>query len=548
VLVLKASDYLLDRIDDYNVGHVFGIPGDYVVPFFANAESSSLSVITATHEPSAGFAADAYARVRGLGVAAATWGVGALNMVNAAAQAYAERSPVLFVSGAPEIVGRSSDRLLHHEVKDWESQLRVYKEVTCASASLSDPSSVCEQIDTVLDEVTRLKRPGYLEIPRDISKADVEKHVAAKRTAQRNSDFQDHLTKVTAQVAGLVNESKRPVIYAGVEIERFDLRSELIRFAKKANLPVTTSLLGKGVFPETHPNFAGIYMGAIGSQMARQLVETSDCVLLLGGFLTDLDSGMFTMRVPDEKLVLADASHVRVRGEVHNDITLTDLIRSLLLAPSYKPRELALPKQEPDEPVAPHDALTSQSITEELNRYVGDDMIVLADVGDCLFSCLSLRVNKFIAPAFYASMGFAVPAAVGAALADPTRRPIVLVGDGGFQMTGMELSTARRLGQNPVVILFEDGYYGTLRAIGPELNSFVLNRWDYVGLAKSLGCEGSAVSTVSELKESLAEALQSKLPYLIDAIVSGPPSLLLRRLGELIGKKTRERESSEKNR
>lgn len=539
---MRTSEYLLDRLADHNVDHIFGIPGDYVVPFFSDAEKSGIRVVTTTHEPSAGYAADAYARTRGLGAAVATWGVGALNMLNAAAQAFAERSPVLFISGAPEVKGRSPDRLLHHEVKDWDTQLRVYKEVTCASANLTDQSSVCEQIDTVLDEVVRLKRPAYIEIPRDISKTDVEKRTTVKRTAKGTSESRDLLKKVTAQIVQLINESKNPVIYAGVEIERFNLRSELIRFAKKVNLPVATSLLGKSAFPETHPNFAGVYMGAIGSQTARELVENSDCVLMLGGFMTDLDSGLFTMRVRDENLVLADASHVRVRGEAYPETTLPDLIQSLLLSPGFKPRSLTFRKAEVKETSAVLcNELTSQAIIEELNDFVGDDMAVVADVGDCLFSCVDLQVNRFIGPAFYASMGFGVPAGIGSMLADPTRRAVVLVGDGGFQMTGVELSTARKLEQNPIVIVFNDGYYGTLRTIGPDLKSFQLARWDYAQVAKALGCDGRSVSTAAELRNSLDAALESKLPYLIDARITESPSPVLQRLGDLIGKKTREK-------
>jgi len=538
--VSRCSEYLLERLADHDVGHIFGIPGDYVIPFFADVEKSDIHAVTTTHEPSAGYAADAYARVRGLGVAVATWGVGALNMLNAAAQAYAERSPVLFISGAPESKGRNPDRLLHHEVKDWDTQFRVFKEVTCASANLTDKSRVCEQIDAVLDEVIRLKRPGYLEIPRDISKTNVEKHTTVKRTAGRSPESQDALDRVTTKVVELLNQSSNPVIYAGVEIERFNLRSELIRFAKKANLPVTTSLLGKSVFPETHPNFAGIYMGAIGSSIARELVETSDCVLMLGGFFTDIDSGLFTMRVPDERLVLADATEVRVCGEIHRDTNLTALIRSLLLSPGLESRSLSLRREQSRERHPVSSELTSQAIVLKLNDFVKDDMIAVADVGDCLFSCLDLRVNRFIAPAFYASMGFSVPAGIGVTLADPTRRAVILVGDGAFQMTGMELCTARKLGQNPIVVVFNDGYYKTLGAMGPALKSFELTRLDYATLARALGCDGSSASSVGELAASLWLALESRVPYVIDARITGEPSPLLKRLAGLVSEKTRE--------
>ncbi len=528
---------MLDRLADHNVDHIFGIPGDYVLPLFADAEKSGIRIVTTTHEPGAGYAADAYARVRGLGAVVATWGVGGLNMLNAAAQAFAERSPVLFISGAPEITGRSEDRLLHHEVRDYDSQLRVYREVTCASANLTDPSQACEQVDFVLNEVVRLKRPGYIEIPRDICKSDVEKRTTIKRIADRSSEIRDVLSKVTAQIVRMINESKNPVIYAGAEIERFNLRSELIRFAKKANLPVATTLLAKSVFPETHPNFAGIYMGAIGSQTARELVENSDCVLLLGGFLTDIDSGLFTMRIRDANLILADASHVRVRGEAHSDITLTDLIRSLLMSSDLKSHTMLPRNVDVRETSTLESELTSQTIIEVLNDFIRDDMIVVTDCGDCLFSCVDLKVNRFIAAAFYCSVGFGVPAGIGAGLADPTRRPVVLVGDGGFQMTGVELCTAKKLEQNPIVIVFNDGCYGTLRSIAPSIKGFELAPWDYAALAKTLGCDGSSASTPKELRDLLKRASESKVPYVIDAKITGKPSPVLQRLSELVSKK-----------
>jgi indolepyruvate decarboxylase len=539
---MNASEYLLDRLADYKVDHIFGIPGDYILPFFAHAESSGIRMVTTTHEPSAGYAADAYARTRGLGAAVATYGVGALNMLNATAQAYAERSPTLFISGAPEIEGRNPDRLLHHEIKSWDTQIRAFSEMTCAAVNISDKSNACAQIDKVIDEVMRLKRPGYIELPRDMQKADIERRCIVRTYQKKVEDFERILANATAKIIEMLNESKRPVIYAGVEIERFGLRSELIRLAKKANLPVATSLLGKSVFPETHPSFIGIYMGAVGSQRARELVESSDCVLLLGGFMTDFDSGLFTMRFPDENLILADAGQLLIRGEAYPGITLPDIMRSLLLSPGIKPRNP--PPKHPDEGAgalhqsAPNNSLSATSIIDALNSFVGDDMAVVTDVGDCLFSCVGLKVNRFIAPAFYASVGFGVPAGLGMGLADLTRRPLILVGDGGFQMTGVELSTAKRMGITPIVIVYNDGKYGTLEAMRPGLRSFDLSIWDYSAIAKAIGCDGSAATTPQELNAALQCALSSKTPYVIDAKISGDRSSTLQRLGSLIGKKT----------
>jgi len=159
---MRVGEYLFHRLKALGVRHTFGIPGDFVLPLYQALERTPIQPIVVTHEPSAGFAADAYARIKGLGVALVTYGAGALNMVNATAQAYAERSPVLVVSGAPEIHDRRLDALVHHKVRTFESQLIVYREITCAAAALNDPRTALEEIDRVLlaQEVSRLLQEG----------------------------------------------------------------------------------------------------------------------------------------------------------------------------------------------------------------------------------------------------------------------------------------------------------------------------------------------------------------------------------------------------
>ncbi len=158
---MKIGEYIFRQIKATGVDHIFGIPGDFSLPLWRAVEAAGLQPIVVTHEPSAGFAADAYARLRGLGAALVTFGAGGLNMVNPIAQAFAERSPVLVVSGAPEIRDRDTDALLHHRVKTFESQVIVYREVTAATAVLEDPATALAEIDRVLATILERKRPGY---------------------------------------------------------------------------------------------------------------------------------------------------------------------------------------------------------------------------------------------------------------------------------------------------------------------------------------------------------------------------------------------------
>ncbi len=516
---MRVGEYLFHRLKTFGVRHTFGIPGDFVLPLYQALEGTSIQPVVVTHEPSAGFAADAYARLKGLGVALVTYGAGALNMVNAIAQAYAERSPVLVVSGAPEIHDRRLEALVHHKVRTFESQLIVYREITCAATALNDPRVALEEIDRVLEAIARWKRPGYLEIPRDVVFAPAAR--SHRTAARRRRPDPAALREAMGEVVARLNRSRRPVIYAGVEIERFGLIQKLVRLAEKLNLPVATSMEGKTVFPETHRNFVGIYMGKVGSPEARAVVERSDCVLMLGALQTDVNTGLFTARVDQASLISASSEEVSVSHHRYPDVNLVNLVEFLLTTRAVKRRPLRIPRRRRAALAASAGSLTTRAIVEELNTFLTPGRFtVVSDVGDCMYACVDLRTDTFLGPGYYNSMGFAVPAAIAAELAWPDRRPVALVGDGGFQMTGMDLGTAKAHGLRPIVILFNNGAFATMQAIAGKKAYFRVAPWDYVGIAESLGGRGVRVQSRAAFHTALAEALRSRTTFLIEAILS----------------------------
>jgi indolepyruvate/phenylpyruvate decarboxylase len=516
---MRVGEYLFRRVKELGVRHTFGIPGDFVLPLYQVLDRLPIQPIVVTHEPSAGFAADAYARLQGLGVALVTFGAGALNMVNAVAQAYAERSPVLVVSGAPEIRNRRLDALVHHKVRTFESQLTVYREITCAAAALNEPRMALEEIDRVLAAVLRWKRPGYLEVPRDVVFASGPRSHPAPSPEIR-SDLAA-IREVMTEVIGRLNRSRRPVIYAGVEIERFGLMRKLVALAERLNFPVVTSMEGKTVFPETHPNFVGIYMGKVGSAEARAVVEGSDCVLMLGALLTDVSTGQYTARVDPAMLISASSEEVRVSYHQYPDVNLVSLVEFLLTTRSVKRHASRISQSRASRIPAPSGRLTTRGIVEELNAFLTPGQFtVVADVGDCMYACVDLRTDHFLGPGYYNSMGFAVPAAIAAELAWPKRRAVALVGDGGFQMTGMDLGTAKTHGLRPIVIVFNNGGFATMQAIAGRKSYFTVNPWDYRRIAESLGCRGVRVQTRAAFRNALRAAMTTRGAVLIEAVLS----------------------------
>ena len=505
------GEYLLRKLESYDIEHIFGVPGDYVLRFYNLIEQSPIQHIGMTREDAAGYAADAYARIKGMGAACVTYCVGGLSMVNAVAGAYAEKSPVVVISGAPGIREHGKDALLHHKVRDFHTQQRIYEEITVATALLDEPFTAFNEIDRVLDAVYRYKRPGYIELPRDM--VDVRGTLHQRPSTGGHLSEPEILDAAVEDAVDFINRSKRPVILAGVELHRFGYQNKLLRLVEEKRIPVVATLLGKSVMPESHPLYLGIYEGAMGRQEVRQFVEDSDCVIILGAFMTDVNLGIYTANLDRARSIYATSEKITVRYHNYEEVMFDDFIdgiNSPKLRKRRKPNlEWALPDAEPFR-VEPNKPLTTSRLFQHLNEFINDELTVIADVGDSLFGAAELRIHRhtnFISPAYYTSMGFAVPASVGAQLSMPHTRCLVIVGDGAFQMTGTELSTVARYGLNPIVLVLNNHGYGTERHLldGPFND---IGCWNYSSIPTLFGTgRGFYVRTEGEFDAAIREAL-----------------------------------------
>ncbi|HEX5500449.1 MAG TPA: thiamine pyrophosphate-binding protein, partial [Thermomicrobiales bacterium] len=455
--MVPLADHLIERLTALGVRHVFGVPGDFSLALCAKFEASPIEFVNTCDEQGAGFAADAYARMTGFGAACVTYSVGGLKLANSTGQAFAEESPVLVISGAPGLAERARHPLLHHRVHDFDDQLRVFEQLTVASAALDDLEIAAREIDRVLAAIQREKRPGYLEIPRDLVDAEIEVHVRPPRPAPASDP--DILAAAVAEAAARLRRAKRPVAVLGVELHRFGLTGAALRLVEKTGMPVAQTLLGKSAIDEDHPQYIGVYSGRMSQDATRRYVEASDAILFLGTRMTDLNLGGFTARFDPRAAIHATRDQVTIGYELYEKTLLGDFLTRLaetklprVAAPDapYVPPLAALPEIDPATPI------TVDRLFARIASILTEQMVVIADPGDALFGAANLPIRRgvgFLAPAYYASLGFAVPASVGAGLADPAARPIVLVGDGSFQMTGVELSTAVRVGVHPIVIV-----------------------------------------------------------------------------------------------
>ena len=556
----NVAGYLIQRLYELGVRHIFGVPGDFVLGFYHELiQSNKLEVINTCDEQGAGFAADAYARIHGLGVVCVTYCVGGLKVVNAAAQAFAEKSPLVVISGAPGIKERKKNPLLHHKVRDFDTQQKIFKHLTIDSVLIDNPRTAAKDIDRVLSSAIRYKRPVYIELPRDMTStpipisreqfADSSTYSKTTKEEEYETDM-DSMQEAIAEAVAMINSSKRPVIIAGVEIQRFGLQDKLLQLAIRANIPVVATVLSKSVISEVHPLYLGVYEGAMGHESVREYVESSDCLILLGALMTDINFSISPTPIEQSNSIYVTSEKLSIKHHNFDNILSQDFLASLIEAPLAIKDFVIVGKQSNTNnynnkhfSVARNQKITVKRLFERLNFSITDSSIVIADVGDSLFGSLDLTIHgqtDFLSPAYYCSMGFAVPAAIGAQLAKPLLRPIVIVGDGAFQMTGMEISTITRFALNPVIIVLNNNGYGTERPMLDGPFNDVL-RWNYYRIPEIIG-HGKAflIETEGQLEDPLsaAEKFYSKELCILDVRLDphdGSPAL--QRLTESLGKK-----------
>ena len=504
---MNLTERLLQALKARGASEVFGIPGDFALPLFREIEGSALLPLhTLSHEPGVGFAADAAARARGgLGVAAVTYGAGAFNLVNAVAGAYAERVPLVVLSGAPAAHEAASGLLLHHQVKTLDSQWRLFEELTVDRARLDDAQRAPALIARVLDAALARSRPVYLEIPRDMPSQPCGE-VPARATFAPDPE---RLAACADELLARLAAAQRPLLMVGVEVRRYGVEARVAELARRLAIPVVTSFMGRGLLAHADVPLIGTYLGLAGDAALSEQVENADALLLMGVIVSDTNFAVSSRRIDLRHAIQVFDGDVAMGHHVYRELPIGDLIDALLarvpsMTPArapFKAAPAATPPATAGRPVQPQD------IAAALNALVREHgpMPLASDVGDCLFTAMDVEPATLVAPGYYATMGYGVPAGLGLQVATG-QRPVILVGDGAFQMTGWELGNAGRCGCDPIVLVFNNASWEMLRTFEPAARFNDLERWDFASMAAGMGGDGHAVSTVAELGSALARA------------------------------------------
>ena len=528
---MALGDFLVAYLKRAGVSHVFGLPGDLVLGLFHRfGGERELEIVTFSHEPAVGFAADGYARsTRRMGVVCVTYGAGGHNVVNAVAGAYAEQIPLLIVSGGP---GEAEQKLagIHHQVKDVESQYRIFQELTCAARVILDGERAARDIHAVVETVMTELRPGYLEIHRDLvdRPISVPAEIAAwDGNFARPASDPRKLNEAVAETATRLRAAERPVLVAGVELFRAGVEGDMLRLAETLGVPVVTTVLAKGVFPMDHPLHMGIHMGPFSARAIQDRVRDADLALALGTQLTDINLGAAKPQLRRERAVWATNGRVNISFHTYTDVQLRDFVPALAAQrlPRFREKVSYYDNLRTEATARRRRALGVNGILLELNAFLAlhPGYHVIAESGDALFGGLELRLRGegiYMAQGYYASMGFAIPAALGAQLGTG-RRTVVVSGDGAFQMTGPEISHAPRYGLSPIVVLINNAGWQIFRPVSPRHDLLEIPPWPYAQLAEAWGGQGLHAATRDELRDALEMAHSTACFTLIECSI--PP-------------------------
>ena len=509
------GDYLIKKLIESGIKDIFGIPGDYVLSFFSLLEKSDLNIVGTCSEQGAAFAADAYSRLNGIGALAVTYCVGGLNTLNAVAGAYAEKTPLVVISGAPGLNERHGDYLLHHSVQDMDTQYKIFQNVTVAATKLEDPATAVFEIDRVFDACNRHKRPVYIELPRDmVHKECVIPPVSFHRDEKSKKEVLEEVLNESIQ---LIKKAKKPVILAGEEIKRYQLENVFLELLENSKYPYSTTFLGKAIIDEAHPQFLGVYMAKLGREKIRKYIEEADCIIMIGTLMTDMN--YLTAQLDITKTIYATDEKICIKHHYYDDVLLKDFMQGLADRLKNDNEKIVYNDNHKNQylPIKGEKLKTSRFF-QRLDSFLKEDSAVVCDVGDCLFGTADLRIPKnsvYLGPVYYTSMGYAIPGAIGVQTVNPNIRTIVIVGDGAFQMTGHEVSCYAKYAMNPIVFVVNNHGYTTQRYI-QDGNFNEIYNWEYHKWPEILGYGlGIEVKTEDELEDALIKAEENKDSFTI---------------------------------
>lgn len=525
---LTVGEYLLARLDEIGVKHLFGVPGDYNLQFLDSVISHpAIHWVGCANELNAAYAADGYGRCRGAAALLTTFGVGELSALNGIAGSYAEYVPVIHIVGAPDSGAQKRGDCVHHSLGDGDFRhfLRIAREVSAAQAVLT-PENSAGAIDNVIETALQQRRPGYLLLAVDVAQARVP---APSRPLMRDAGSSDQAQKAFRQAAeALLQDAQRVSLLADFLADRWRLQPALRALRQRRAIPCASLLMGKGVLDEQQSGYAGTYAGEGSEEAVRRAIEQADVTICVGVRFTDTITTGFTQRLDAQRTIDLQPDRARVAGESFFPLWMADALTVLdALFQRYgdRWREATPISAEPGSDAAAQ--IGQQAFWQAMQDFLRPGDLILAEQGTAAFGAASLRLPaqaQLLVQPLWGSIGYTLPAAFGAQTADPARRTILIIGDGSAQLTIQELGSMMRDGLHPIIFILNNAGYSVERAIhGATQRYNDIAQWNWTALpqAFSLRCPAQSwrVTETIQLKEVMKVVNQTRRLSLIEVVM-----------------------------
>jgi indolepyruvate decarboxylase len=536
--VTTVIEHVLSRLHDIGLADIFGVPGDYSFPVNdAICNDPNIRWVGCSNELNAAYAADGYARIKGVGAVCTTYGVGELSAINGIAGSYAEHLPVFHLVGTPNMATQSGRKLVHHTLGDGEYDLfRRMSDPVVAASVVMTPENAARETERLIFEALYNRRPVYMAFPADLALLPVLGRAEPIAMPASNPAA---LKIVADAIVAALERAQSACLLAGIHVDRAGRKAELEALLDSSGLPFATMFMGKSVIDEQHPGYIGMYSGNLLGEDVRLLVEGADCVLNVGSLMTDINTGAFTAKLDPAKVIHIGHHATQIGGRTYANVEIGDLLAEL--ARRLPKREWTTIKPGSLGPLtgSGSDAIDANALYPRWANFIAPGDILIAETGTAsmgLGFALMPKGATFHSQTLWGSIGWATPAAFGAAVAAPDRRMVLVTGDGSHQLTVQEISQFPRLGLKPIIfVLNNDGYLiERLLCKDPAIAYNDIAPWHYADLPHAFGCDDwqtMRVTTCGELDAALEAAERAEtgvyIEVVTDAYVASPLSLKL---------------------
>ena len=459
---ITVIEHVLSRLKDLGITKVFGVAGDFAFPIEdAIVGFSGIDWVGCCNELNASYAADGYARIHGIAALNTTYGVGELSAISGIAGAYAEHVPVFHLVGMPNLSAQAAHGLVHHTLGNGEFDFfhKMAEKVVCASAIMT-PQNVAYETERLIWEALYHHRPVYMAFPTDVANQPV---VSTAAPLDPPKSDPASLERAVAAIVEALHAAKTACILPGVLANRAGLQDAVQAFVDASGLPFATMLMDKSTLEEQQPAYIGMYEGKLMDEAVREYVESSDAVVMIGSILTDFSTGAFTAHLDPEKTIDIRHHLTQVGTKVYPNVEMKDVLAELARRVTRRNQK---PPLEPGSlgPVkgAGSDPITADALYARWANFIRPNDIVFTETGTSGFGmafALLPKGAKFYNQTLWGAIGYATPAAFGAAVAAPDRRVVLITGEGSHQLTAQEISQFGRRGLKPIVFVLNNSGY-----------------------------------------------------------------------------------------